>query len=79
MTKASTDEIDVGLVFAADVAAGGPKVAKVAIPADINVASDVSVARLTASVNESAATAFIEFVASEAGLELLTASGFMAP
>ena len=64
---------------AADVAAGGTKVAKVAIPDDVNVASDVSVAPLSASVNKSAGAAFIEFITSAQGLELMTAAGFLEP
>ena len=79
VTKASTGEIDVGLVFATDIAAGGDKVAKIAIPDDINVASDASVAALTVADDADVAAAFIAFLTSEAGLALATGKGFLAP
>jgi|GEM_PF-1265857 len=79
VTKASTGEIDVGLVFATDVAAGGAKVEKVAIPEAANVSSVVSTATVEASGNPSAAAALVAFLASPAGLELVTGSGFVSP
>ncbi len=79
VTKASTGEIDVGLVFATDVAAGGDKVAKIAIPADINVASEASGAVLEVADDADAASAFLDFLMSEAGLALMTDKGFLAP
>ncbi|MGD9795529.1 MAG: substrate-binding domain-containing protein [Acidimicrobiia bacterium] len=79
VTKASTGEIDVGLVFATDIAAGGDKVAKVAIPDTINVASDASVAVLKAADDADVAAAFLAYLTSEAGLSLVTGKGFLAP
>lgn len=79
VTKASTGEIDVGLVFATDIAAGGDKVAKVAIPDEINVASDASVVVLNVSDDADVAAAFLAFLTSEAGLTLVTGKGFLAP
>ena len=79
VTKASTGEIDVGLVFATDIAAGGDKVAKIAIPDDVNVASDASVAALMVADDADVAAAFIAFLTSEAGLTLATGKGFLAP
>ena len=79
VTKASTGEIDVGLVFTTDIAAGGDKVLKIAIPDDINVTSDASTAVLTASTNVDVAAAFVAFLASTAGTELATGLGFQTP
>ena len=79
VTKASTGEIDVGLVFATDIAAGGDKVARVAIPDDINVASDASVVVLKVADDANIAAAFLAFLTSEAGLTLVTGKGFQAP
>jgi molybdate transport system substrate-binding protein len=79
VTKASTGEIDVGLVFSTDIAAGGDKVAKVAIADDVNVASDASVAVLQVTDDADIAAAFIEYLTSEAGLALATGKGFLAP
>ncbi len=79
VTKASTGEIDVGLVFATDVGAGGDAVEKVAIPDDVNVASDASAAPLSAADDPEIAAAFIEFLASSAGTDLVVSLGFLAP
>ena len=79
VTKASTGEIDVGLVFSTDIAAGGDKVAKVAIADDVNVASDASIAALGAADDLDIAAAFIDYLMSEKGLALVTGKGFLAP
>ncbi len=79
VTKASTGEIDVGLVFATDVAAGGDKVESIVIPDSANVSSEVSAAALSASTNAAAAKAFVAFLASSDGLELASKAGFLKP
>lgn len=79
VTKASTGEIDVGLVFATDTAAGGTKVATVAIPESSNVSSQVSAAALSASTNATVARAFVDFLSSSGGLTLATEAGFLKP
>lgn len=79
VTKASTGEIDVGLVFATDIAAGGSKVAKVVIPDTINVASDASAAVLKVADDADVAAAFLAFLTSEAGRTLVTGKGFLVP
>lgn len=79
VTKASTGEIDVGLVFATDVKAGGAKVERIMIPESSNVSSEVSAAALSASTNATAARAFVAFLASSGGLELATGVGLLKP
>jgi len=79
VTKASTGEIDVGLVFATDIRAGGDKVEAIPIPDASNVSSEVSASVLKASTNAAAAQAFIELLASAQGRSLVTAAGFEAP
>jgi molybdate transport system substrate-binding protein len=79
VTKASTGEIDVGLVFSTDIAAGGDKVAKVAIAEDVDVASDASAAVLEAADDADVAAAFVAYLMSDAGLALVTGKGFLAP
>lgn len=79
VTKAASGEIDVGLVFATDVAAGGTKVKRVAIPESSNVSSEVSAAALSASSHSRLARAFVEFLASSGGLQLVTEAGFLKP
>jgi molybdate transport system substrate-binding protein len=77
VTKASTGEIDVGLVFANDIKAGGDKVDSIEIPESSNVSSEVSVALLKVSTNDAAARAFIEFLTSDKGRELAITAGFV--
>ncbi len=79
VTKASTGEIDVGLVFATDIRAGGNKVERIVIPESANVSSEVSAAALSASTNASAARAFVAFLASSGGLDLASKAGFLTP
>lgn len=79
VTKASTGEIDVGLVFATDIRAGGSKVERIVIPESANVSSEVSAAALSASTNATAARAFVAFLASSEGLELASKAGFLKP
>ena len=79
VTKAATGEIDVGLVFATDVAAGGAAVEAVAIPEKDNVSSAVSVALLKASTNRSSALALIDLLASSQGRDIISAAGFEQP
>lgn len=77
VTKAATGEIDVGLVFATDIKAGGGKVDKIVIPDSSNVSSEISAAALTASENDAAARAFVDFLVSTKGKELADAAGFL--
>ena len=77
VTKAATGEIDVGLVFATDIKAGGAKVDKIVIPDSSNVSSEISAAALTASENDAAARAFVELLASPKGRELAASAGFL--
>jgi molybdate transport system substrate-binding protein len=79
VTKAATGEIDVGLVLATDIAAGGDDVVGIDIPADINVTSDVTISVLAVSDDPEVAAAFIDFLNSEAGLSIMTDAGFLAP
>ncbi len=79
VTKASTGEIDVGLVFSTDIAAGGDQVEAVSLPADINVASDANVATLSAADDPEIAAAFIELLTSTFGTDLVVSLGFLAP
>jgi molybdate transport system substrate-binding protein len=79
VTKASTGEIDVGLVFATDVAAGGSRVELVPLPDDQNVSSELSAATTASAGNPVAAAAFVDLLRSPAGVDLVTAAGFRAP
>lgn len=78
VTKAATGEIDVGVVFAVDVRAGGDKVLAVPIASTAAVASTVMAAALTGAPNPSVAEAFVAFLASPEGLALFIDAGFVA-
>jgi molybdate transport system substrate-binding protein len=77
VTKASSGEIDVGLVFATDIAAGGAKVEKIAIPDADNVSSEITVATLKASSNAPVAAAFVAELVSPGGAKLAATAEFL--
>jgi len=62
VTKATTGEIDVGLVLLIDVAGGGDRVELIRIPAAENVLSQVSAATLASSGNPALAAEFLAFL-----------------
>jgi molybdate transport system substrate-binding protein len=76
VTKVATGEADAGVVYATDVIAAGSSVTGVDIPDEFNVSASYPIA-LT-SPNE-AARAFVEFVSSPRGREILEDFGFGAP
>lgn len=79
VTKVAAGEADAGIVFVTDVDAAGATAAGVAIPADVNVISNYPIVVTKAAVNRTAATAFVDFVASAAGQAILAKYGFLAP
>ncbi|HYN56049.1 MAG TPA: molybdate ABC transporter substrate-binding protein, partial [Motilibacterales bacterium] len=76
VTKAAAGEIDLGVVFASDAKAGGDKVEVIPIDPAVVITGQVMAAPLAEAANASAATAFVEFLASPAGAALFTSSGF---
>jgi molybdate transport system substrate-binding protein len=78
VTKAATGEIDVGVVFAVDVVAGGDKVLAVPVAATASVSSTVVAATLAEAPNPSVAEAFVAFLASPEGQALFMDAGFVA-
>ncbi|UOQ90049.1 molybdate ABC transporter substrate-binding protein [Agromyces endophyticus] len=79
LTKVKAGEADAGLVYVTDVRAAGDAVAGVEID-DADAATNVyPLAALTDAPNPDAAAAFVEFVASEAGQQVLASFGFGAP
>ncbi|MGF1661198.1 MAG: molybdate ABC transporter substrate-binding protein [Kineosporiaceae bacterium] len=68
-----------GIVYRTDAAAAGDTVATVAIPAGINAVAEYPVAALTGSGNPEAAAAFVDFVLSPPGLDILAEYGFGPP
>jgi molybdate transport system substrate-binding protein len=79
VTKVSLGEADAGIVFVTDVDAAGDTAEGVEIPADINVISNYPIAVTKDAPNSGTAQAFVDFVASDAGLAILAEYGFLAP
>lgn len=75
LTKIEADELDAGIVYATDVESSSGAI-PIDIPGEFNVEVRYPIATLAASRNEVAATAFVEFVLSPMGQEIIVASGF---
>jgi molybdate transport system substrate-binding protein len=76
VTKAATGEIDLGVVFAVDVKAGGADVTALPVPDESAVSSQVNGAELAEAGTPDLAAAFLEFLASAEGRALFAAAGF---
>ncbi len=79
VTKVTLGEADAGVVYATDVTAAGADAEGVEIPDDINVVAEYPIATLDDAPNAAGAQAFVDFVLSEAGQEILASYGFLAP
>ncbi|MFU8841006.1 MAG: molybdate ABC transporter substrate-binding protein [Nitriliruptoraceae bacterium] len=79
LSKVELGEADASIVYASDIVASASRADGVAIPSEQNVAASYPVAVLAGAPNPTAADAFVAFVRSDAGQEILTAHGFAAP
>ncbi len=79
LTKIRSGELDAGLVYRTDVLAAGGSVQGIVIPADDNVTATYPIVALGASAHPGAAAAFVDFVLSDEGRDLLAANGFGPP
>jgi len=79
LTKVELNEVDAGMVYATDVEAGGAKVLGVQIRAEINASTEYPIAALSKAPNPAGAQAFVEYVLSPAGQDVLGAAGFARP
>ena len=79
LLKIEAGELDGGIVYSTDVLAAGDLVMGVEIPADVNVSATYQIASLTDAPNRPGADAFVSFVLSEAGREILAGHGFSLP
>jgi molybdate transport system substrate-binding protein len=77
LAKVTSGEADAAIVYHSDVAAAGPKVAGVAIPAGFNVTATYPIAVLKASRHRRAASAFVAEILSRRGQATLRAHGFL--
>ncbi len=72
-------EVDAGVVYVTDVRAADDKVKGIPIPAEINVSTEYPIAALTKSKNQAVAKAFVDYVRSEDGTQVLLDAGFSKP
>lgn len=79
LTKVIIGEVDAGLVYATDVRSAGDRVAGVAIPAELNVDAEYPIVVTAEAPNPGGAAAFVGFVLSEAGQQILADHGFGSP
>ncbi len=79
VTKMKAGEGDAGIVYATDVLAAGDTAAGVEIPKDINVIAQYPIVTVKQTTNPATAQAFIDFVLSDAGQQILASYGFTGP
>jgi molybdate transport system substrate-binding protein len=77
VTKVTLGEADAGVVYKTDVKAAGDKAAGVTIPASQNVTAEYPIAKLKDAPNADGASAFVNYVLSPAGQQVLTSFGFI--
>jgi len=76
LTKVKLGEVDAGIVYVTDVRAAGAAVTGIEIPDDVNASTAYPIATLTDSKNAALAKAFVDYVLSAEGGEVLSAAGF---
>ncbi len=79
LTQVETGNVDAGMVYVTDVKAAGTKVKGVTIPASDNASTLYPIATINSSKHKSEAQAFMNYVLSPAGQQVLTAAGFEKP
>jgi molybdate transport system substrate-binding protein len=79
LTQVELGNVDAGMVYVTDVMAAGSKVKGVVIPANLNASTLYPIATITSSKEMSIAQAFVAYVLSPAGQQVLAAAGFQKP
>ena len=81
LTKIAADELDAGIVYVTDVLAPdfADAVEGIDIPTDVNVVAEYPLAVLANAPNPHAASAFVDFILSDAGQSILNEYGFGSP
>ncbi|MEP6464322.1 MAG: molybdate ABC transporter substrate-binding protein [Frankiaceae bacterium] len=79
LTKVQTGEVDAGVVYVTDVRAAGARVKGIPIPTGVNASTEYPIAALSKAPNAAGAQAFVDYVLSPAGQQVLTADGFQKP
>jgi molybdate transport system substrate-binding protein len=76
LTKVENGDLDACIVYHTDVLAAGDEVRGIDIPADQNVVATYPIAALSGSDRAELAAAFVEFVLSDTGQQVLGTFGF---
>lgn len=79
LSKVRLGEVDAALVYRTDVLAAGDEVKGIAFPEADQAINDYPVATLSGAPNAAAAQAFVAYVLSSEGQELLADAGFDSP
>ncbi len=79
LTEVELGSVDAGMVYVTDVMAAGTKVKGVTIPASENASTLYPIATISNSKHKSIAQAFVAYVLSSAGQQVLASAGFEKP
>jgi molybdate transport system substrate-binding protein len=79
LTQVETGNVDAGMVYVTDVRAAGSKVKGVTIPDSDNASTLYPIATINSSRHKPEAQAFMNYVLSPAGQQVLAAAGFGKP
>jgi molybdate transport system substrate-binding protein len=79
LTQVETGNVDAGMVYVTDVMAAGSKVKGVVVPASENASTLYPIDTISSSKNKSIAEAFVAYVLSSTGQQVLSAAGFQSP
>jgi molybdate transport system substrate-binding protein len=79
LTQVETGNVDAGMVYVTDVLAAGSKVMGIKIPAADNASTTYPIATISKSSHQSIAQAFVTYVLSPAGQQVLATAGFEKP
>jgi molybdate transport system substrate-binding protein len=79
LTQVELGNVDAGMVYVTDVKAAGAKVKGATIPASENASTLYPIATVSSSTHQAEAQAFVAYVLSPAGQQVLAAAGFQAP
>jgi len=79
LTQVELGNVDAGMVYVTNVLSAGSKVKGITIPASDNASTLYPIATISSSKHKSEAQAFVNYVLSPAGQQVLTAAGFQKP
>ena len=79
VAKVASGELDAGIVYVTDVLANDDEVDGVEIPADVNVDATYPIATVAEAPSPDGADAFVAYVLSDEGQQVLSRFGFLLP